>query len=97
MTTVEIINTIEALKKTDPKISLKIAIACAMNDNLDLHAYDPEGINEIGNRILLCLSANSDWPNLDELCDNIQTLIDSNEYKTISGKCIAKAFEYAKD
>ena len=94
MTTVEIINTIQALKKTDTKISLKIAIACAMSDNLDLTASynSDENTDRVGELILDFLSARSEWPDLDEFCYRIQNIIDNNESKWIDEDVIAEAY-----
>lgn len=94
MTTVEIINIIEAIKKTDPKISLKIAIACAMSDNLDLTASynSDENTNRVGELILNFLCARSEWPDLDEFCYRIQNIIYNSESNWIDEDVIAKAY-----
>lgn len=88
---------LEALEKEDQSISLHIEIASAVKDNLDLSAYDEEGVEEICKRIekqYLCSSTNCD---IDTFVYAIQDQLDNGNHETIDDDCLEDAWAQGRD
>ena len=92
-----LMNILKAMEEEDPSIALHIEIASAVQSNIDLSAYDDEGIEELCNRIeryYLQSSANCD---IDSFAYCIQQQIDNGEYETPTQECLADAYSQARD
>lgn len=92
-----LMNILNALKEEDKAIALHIEIASAVQDNIDLSAYDDEGIEELCNRIeryYMQSSANCD---IDSFVYCIQDQLDNGAYETPTQECLADAWAQARD
>lgn len=97
MTYCEIINLIKGLQKTDPSIHVRIAIASAIDANLDLRPYDNDGVDELGNRFFQTIITRSDWPDFDEIAYQVQSLLDQGVYESPTLECFEDAYQLAKE
>lgn len=86
---------LNGLEEIDRTAFVKLSVAVSVYSNMDLSAYDEEGIN------ILCRKIHSFWDkhyeiDIDDLTFAIQTILDHGEFKTLSDECLERALEYVE-
>ena len=99
MTYTEIHNLINGLRESEVCILAKIDVVESVYDNMDLSAYDNEGINELCERIYdaWCSDVCEYVHDIDDYTYAIQQLINDGKYKTPTKRCLDKAGDLARE
>ena len=100
MTYTEIHSIISALKKSDLGVTTRINVVESVYGNIDLSAYDNEGVNELCGRIYdaWCSDACKDIHSIDDITCSIQQLIDDGAYDSPTDDgCLEEAIELARE
>ena len=97
MTYTELHKIIKGLREADFEARLKIEVAEAVYDDIDLSAYDEEGVNELCDRVKAYWLSHDCVADLDDFAFCIQDLINDENYETPTEDCLANAWEMALD
>mgnify|MGYP006908885620 CR=1 FL=1 len=87
------IHLIKAFAEKEDLAYLRLSIATSVASNLDLSAYDDEGVNEVCARIEKFLLKAKDWPDFDDFVNTINDLIDNGKYETVNDDCLQSAYD----